>query len=264
MAYPKITVNTGQALIVVPSDTIPIPNPGFLAATGVGNKVDSGVNSAIATNKLIDSLSSWTGTTPPLPVVVGDVVYNTTTPANAPVTAVDSATQLAFGSNIFQATPENYLIVRQNALVDDEINFLTKGVKSGDVVLNTDNLSIATVTAVVNSDELTLSANIFGSNTTYNDNFRIYSQAEGGSNYPAYGGLNGGVATTSNNQGCLIYIGDSTAATTVATQFYNVTVRTISGDIITFFNCQVGTYLPIQVVQVMASGTTADRLIAIW
>ena len=129
---------------------------------------------------------------------------------------------------------------------------------------NTDNLSIATVTAVVNSDELTLSANIFGSDTTYNDNFRIYSQAEGGSNYPAYGGANGGVATTSNNQGCLIYVGDSTAATTVATQFYNVTVRTISGDIITFFNCQVGTYLPIQVVQVMASGTTADRLIAIW
>ena len=130
MAYPKITVNTGQALIVVPSDTIPIPNPNFIAATGVGNKVDSGVNSSIATNKLIDNLSSWTSTTPPLPVVVGDVVYNTTTPANAAVTAVDSATQLAFASNIFQATPENYLIVRQNALVDDEINFVTKGVKN--------------------------------------------------------------------------------------------------------------------------------------
>jgi len=130
MAYPKITVNTGQALIVVPSDTIPIPNPNFIAATGVGNKVDSGVNSSIATNKLIDNLSSWTSTTPPLPVVVGDVVYNTTTPANAAVTAVDSGTQLAFASNIFQATPENYLIVRQNALVDDEVNFVTKGVKS--------------------------------------------------------------------------------------------------------------------------------------
>ena len=107
MAYPKITVNTGQALIVVPSDTIPIPNPNFIAATGVGNKVDSGVNTSIATNKLIDNLSSWTSTTPPLPVVVGDVVYNTTTPANAAVTAVDSGTQLAFASNIFQATPEN-------------------------------------------------------------------------------------------------------------------------------------------------------------
>ena len=179
MSYPKITVNTTQAIQVIPSDTIPIPNPSFIAATGVGNKVDSGVNTSVAVNKLIDSLSSWTGTTPPLPVVVGDVVYNTTTPANAAVTAVDSATQLAFGSNIFQATPENYLIVRQNALVDDEVDFVAKGVKVGDIVLNTDNASIATVTALVSTDELTLSANIFGSDSTYNDNFRIYSQNEG-------------------------------------------------------------------------------------
>ena len=264
MAYPKITVNTTQAIQVIPSDTIPIPNPNFIAATGVGNKVDSGVNTSVVVNKLIDDLSSWTGTTPPLPVVVGDVVYNTTTPANAAVTAVDSATQLAFGSNIFPTSPENYLIVRQNALVDDEVDFVAKGVNIGDIVLNTDNASIATVTAVVGVDELTLSANIFGTDSTYNDNFRIYSQAEGGSNYPAYGGANGGVATTSNNQGCLIYVGDSTAATTVATQFYNVTVRTVAGDIITFHNCQVGSYLPIQCVQVMATGTTADKLIAIW
>ena len=131
-------------------------------------------------------------------------------------------------------------------------------------MLNTDNPSIATVTAVTNADQLALSANIFGTDSTYNDNFRIYSQEEGGSNYPAYGGTNGGVATTSNNEGCLIYVGDATAATTIATQFYNVTVRTVAGDIITFHNCQVGSYLPIQCVQVMATGTTADKLIAIW
>lgn len=264
MAYPKITVNTGQALIVVPSDTIPIPNPNFIAVTGVGNSVDSGANTSAATNKLIDSGATFTSTTTPLPVVIGDVVYNTTTPANAAVTAVDSATTLSFASDIFQANPENYLIVRQNALVDDEVNFVTKGVKVGDVVLNTDNPSIATVTAVTNADQLALSANIFGTDSTYNDNFRIYSQEEGGSNYPAYGGVNGGVATTSNNEGCLIYVGDATAATTIATQFYNVTVRTVAGDIITFHNCQVGSYLPIQCVQVMATGTTADKLIAIW
>ncbi len=264
MAYTKITVNTGQALIVVPSDTIPIPNPNFIAVTGVGNAVDSGANTTTTTNKLIDSGATFTSTTTPLPVVIGDVVYNTTTPANAAVTAVDSATTLSFASDIFQANPENYLIVRQNALVDDEVNFVTKGVKVGDVVLNTDNPSIATVTAVTNADQLALSANIFGTDSTYNDNFRIYSQEEGGSNYPAYGGTNGGVATTSNNEGCLIYVGDATAATTIATQFYNVTVRTVAGDIITFHNCQVGSYLPIQCVQVMATGTTADKLIAIW
>jgi len=157
MAYPKITVNTGQALIVVPSDTIPIPNPNFIAATGVGNKVTSGTNTGTATNKLVDSGANFELNVEPLPVLVGDRVYNTTTPANALVTAVDSATQLAFGSNIFQANPENYLIVRPDALIDEEVNFVTKGVKVGDIVLNTDNPGIAKVTALVGSDELTLS-----------------------------------------------------------------------------------------------------------
>tara|TARA_R110000751_G_scaffold83759_1_gene167908 strand:+ start:285 stop:1079 length:795 start_codon:yes stop_codon:yes gene_type:complete len=264
MAYPKITVNTGLALIVVPSDTIPIPNPNFIAATGVGNKVDSGTNTSTTINKLVDTGATFESTTTPLPVVVGDVVYNTTTPANAPVTAVDSTTTLAFGSNIFAASPENYLIVRQDALVDDEVDFVAKGVQVGDVVLNTDTPGIATITAVVNTDQLTLSANIFGTDSTYDDNFRIYSQAEGKVGYPAYLGTNGGVATTSNNEGCLIYVSDATAATTIGTSYYNVTVRTTAGDIVTFYNAPVGSYLPIQCVQVMSTGTNADSLVAIW
>ena len=211
MAYPKITVNTGQTLIVVPSDTIPIPNPNFIAATGVGNSVDSGTNTSTTTDKLVDSGATFESTTTPLPVVVGDVVYNTTTPANAPVTAVDSTTTLAFGSDIFTADPEGYLIVRQDALVDDEVDFIATGVQVGDIVLNTDAATIATVTAVVNSDELTLSANIFGTNTTYDDNFRIYSQAEGLQNYPAYLGTFGSGAIGSNNEGCLVYVGQATA-----------------------------------------------------
>ena len=127
-----------------------------------------------------------------------------------------------------------------------------------------DNAGIATVTAVTNSDQLALSANIFGTDSTYNDNFRIFSQSEGTVNYPAYLGTNGGAATTSNNEGCLIYVSDATAATTIATSYYNVTVRTTAGDIVTFYNAPVGSYLPIQCVQVMATGTTADQLIAIW
>ena len=43
MAYPKITVNTTQAIHVTPSDSIPIPNPNFLACIGVGNQVDNGI-----------------------------------------------------------------------------------------------------------------------------------------------------------------------------------------------------------------------------
>lgn len=268
MAYPKITVNTTQAIHVTPSDSIPIPNPNFLACIGVGNQVDNGINTSTATNKLIDSGATFTSTTTPFPVVVGDVVYNTTTPANAAVTAVDSGTQLAFASDIFQATPENYLIVRQNALVDDEVDFIAKGVSVGDIVVNTDTQTIAKVNAVVNSDQLTLSANIFGSNTTYNDNFRIYSQIEGQSNYPAYAGLNGGSATTANNPGCLIYVGDTstinTGADATSNQFKNITVRVPSGEIISFNNFPVGEYLPVQVVQVMATGTNANSIVGIW
>tara|TARA_R100001244_G_scaffold27253_1_gene27005 strand:+ start:383 stop:1180 length:798 start_codon:yes stop_codon:yes gene_type:complete len=265
MAYPKITVNTGQVVAVVPSDTIPIPNPNFLAINGVGNSVDSGTNTSATTNKLVDSGATFEATTTPLPVVVGDVVYNTTTPGDAPVTAVDSTTTLAFGSNIFASTSQNYLIVRQDALVDDEVNFLTSGVQVGDVVLNTDARTIASVSAVVNADQLTLSANIFGTDATYNDNFRIYSQDGTGLQwYPAYGGTFGGSAVEANSEGCLIYVSDQTAATTIATEYYNVTVRTVAGDIVTFYNTKVGTYLPVQVVQVMASGTNCDGLLSIW
>jgi len=265
MAYPKITVNTGQVVAVVPSDTIPIPNPNFLATNGVGNSVDAGTNTSVTTNKLVDSGATFESTTTPLPVVIGDVAYNTTTPANAAVTAVDSTTQLAFGSNIFASTSQDYLIVRQDALVDDEVNFLTSGVQVGDIVLNTDARTIASVTAVVNADQLTLSANIFGTNLTYDDNFRIYSQAGTGLQwYPAYGGTNGGSAVEANSEGCLIYVSDQTAVTDYATEYYNVTVRTVAGDIVTFYNIKVGTYLPVQVVQVMASGTNCDGLLAIW
>ena len=102
MAYPKITVNTTQAIHVTPSDSIPIPNPNFLSCIGVGNAVDNGINTSVVTNKLVDSGATFTSTTTPFPVIIGDVVYNTTTPANAPVTAVDSGTTLSFGSNIFE------------------------------------------------------------------------------------------------------------------------------------------------------------------
>jgi hypothetical protein len=268
MAYPKITVNTTQVIHVTPSDSIPIPNPNFLACVGVGNSVDNGANTSVVTNKLVDSGATFTSTTTPFPVVIGDLVFNTTTPANAAVTAVDSGTELSFGSNIFAASPENYVIVRQNSLVDDEVDFVAKGVKVNDIVVNTDAHTIARVTAVVNSDQLTLSANIFGSSTTFNDNFRVYSQQEGTEFYPAYNGLNGGSSATSNNPGCLIYVGDTstinTGADATSNQFKNVTVRVVSGEIVTFNNFPVGQYLPVQVVQVMASGTTANSLLGIW
>ena len=78
MAYPKITVNTGKALAVIASDTIPIPSPNAVQLTGT--------ISAATANKLVAVGSDFSN------VVVGDIVYNTTDNTVATVTAIDSST----------------------------------------------------------------------------------------------------------------------------------------------------------------------------
>jgi len=44
----------------------------------------------------------------------------------------------------------------------------------------------------------------------------------------------------------------------------DLVVTTASGDKITFVNIQGGSFLPIQVVKVWATGTTAANIIALW
>jgi hypothetical protein len=44
----------------------------------------------------------------------------------------------------------------------------------------------------------------------------------------------------------------------------DLVVTTASGDKTTFVNIQDGSFLPIQVVKVWATGTTADDIIALW
>ncbi len=41
-------------------------------------------------------------------------------------------------------------------------------------------------------------------------------------------------------------------------------VRTAGGDDVTFENVQDGTFIPVQVVRVFATGTSADNIIALW
>ena len=53
----------------------------------------------------------------------------------------------------------------------------------------------------------------------------------------------------------------------VAKSYVDVKVKTIAGSIVTFSNFQVGKYLPVQVVQLYATGTDAaadNNCIAIW
>jgi len=56
------------------------------------------------------------------------------------------------------------------------------------------------------------------------------------------------------NRGCLLYVG--TAG--------DVRVTTSGGDTTTFVGIQGGQFLPLSVVRVLATGTTADNIIALW
>ena len=56
------------------------------------------------------------------------------------------------------------------------------------------------------------------------------------------------------NPGCYLYVGGAG----------NVSVVTIGNDIATFFGVPAGTTLPIQVVKLRATSTTATNVIALW
>ena len=53
---------------------------------------------------------------------------------------------------------------------------------------------------------------------------------------------------------CVIYVGTSG----------NLKVRTAGGDDVTFNNIQSGSFLPINVVRVFSTGTTATNIVALW
>lgn len=58
---------------------------------------------------------------------------------------------------------------------------------------------------------------------------------------------------TSNN-GCVLYIGGAG----------NLKVDTIGGDTVTFNSVLAGSFIPVQVTRVYATGTTATSIVALW
>ena len=172
MAYPKITVNTGKAIQVIASDTIPIPSPNAVQLTGT--------TSASTTDKLVAVGSDFSN------VVIGDIVYNTTDNTVATVTAIDSSTILSISADIFTST-EDFIVFQAGPRVEQRIESST---------------------------------------------------------------------------GCLLYVGSSSTDTAL-----DVKVKTIAGSVVTFTQFPVGDYLPLQVTQVYATGTDANadnNCIAIW
>jgi hypothetical protein len=57
-----------------------------------------------------------------------------------------------------------------------------------------------------------------------------------------------------SNFGCVLYVGG----------IGDVRVLTIDQDDVTFFGVQTGTFMPVQVVKVFATGTSATNIVALW
>jgi hypothetical protein len=57
-----------------------------------------------------------------------------------------------------------------------------------------------------------------------------------------------------NNVGCVLYVGGDG----------DVRVTTYGGDVVTFAGLTAGTFVPVNVVKVWATGTNATDIIALW
>jgi hypothetical protein len=121
-------------------------------------------------------------------------------------------------------------------LIDSAATFITNNVKTGDVVHNDTAGTAATVVSVDSQTQLTLNANIF---TSTAQAYVVYPMS-------AQSGM--------GNPGCFLYVGGTG----------NVSVVTIGGDIITFNGVPAGTTLPIQVLKLRSTSTTATLINALW
>ena len=123
--------------------------------------------------------------------------------------------------------------VTANNLVDSTADFVADGVKVGDIVYNNTDRKAAVVTTIVSGTQLTLSEDIFD---TISDAYVVYLKPD------------------IKNQGCVLYVGVGGS----------VRVLTIGGDDVTFQNLNNGQFVPVEIVKVFSTGTTATGLIALW
>ena len=135
-------------------------------------------------------------------------------------------------------------------LVDVGADF--SNVQVGDIVYNTTDNTVATVTVIDSTTILEVSADIF----TTPEDYIIF-----------LGGPNGS-ARINSSEGCLLYVGTSATLPTNAPAYTNVKVKTVAGSDVIFTNFPVGNYLPVQITQLFSTGTTAtsrtNECLAIW
>jgi hypothetical protein len=121
-------------------------------------------------------------------------------------------------------------------LINSAATYITKNLKTGDIVHNDTAGTAATIVSVDSETQLTLNANIF---TSSPQTYVVYQASP---------------QTGLGNTGCFLYVGGTG----------NVSVITIGGDQITFNGVPAGTTLPIQVLKLRATGTTATLVNALW
>ena len=118
-------------------------------------------------------------------------------------------------------------------LIDSAGDFINKGVKTGDIVYSGTTIA-ATVTAVDSATQLSVSTAV-PTLTAY----KLYKSSQG------------------PNNGCVLYVGGAG----------DVKVMTASGDVVEFQNVPAGTFMPVQVLRVYATGHTtaaATNIVAMW
>ena len=116
-----------------------------------------------------------------------------------------------------------------NQLIDSAANFTAETVQTGMIVVNTADGTQTTVLSIENTTTLNVTNDIM-------PNAKAYQLYDG------------------NQEGAVLFIG--TAG--------NLKVTTAGGDEITFQGINTGTFFPVNVVKVFATGTSADNIIALW
>ena len=119
-------------------------------------------------------------------------------------------------------------------IVDTTVDFISAGIKIGDIVWGVTSNASAYVVGIINSTTLLLSEDIVSAT----DEYQIYQ---------------------GKNDGCYIYVPNYIAA---GIPTGSIAVETIGGNIVVFSNPPAG-ILPVQVRKVVI-GTSITKLIALW
>jgi hypothetical protein len=126
-----------------------------------------------------------------------------------------------------------------NVLEDSTKDFVALGIRVGEVVYNTTSNLCALVTqdpSSSNPSQLLIDSDIF---TLGSESYAVYQ------NSPLSG---------EPNAGCVLYVGFGG----------DVFVTTAGGDNVLFAGVPTGSFIPVNVVKVWQSATTADFIVALW